>query len=205
MKDVVLVHGLWARSWWMKHLAGKLQAAGYAVRSFDYATTRTSLQQQSDALYAFARMEDGSLPHFVAHSMGGLITLHMLVEHPSTPGGRIVLMGSPVKGSQVARRVSGWPTGTTLLGAARKTLDDGVQEWPAGREIGMIAGTRSMGLGVLAGGAAVEGDGTVLAHESHHEGLQDRVEIAASHTSMLFSIEASARIVEFLSTGRFSH
>jgi len=205
IREVVLVHGLWAKGWWMTHLAGKLSNAGFSVSKFDYATTRSSLDRQAAALYEVAKRDDGSLPHIVAHSMGGLITVHMLVENPFAPSGRIVLMGSPIKGSRAARRVSRWPAGTTLLGAARKTLSDGAQEWPQGREIGMIAGNRAVGLGVLAGGATEHGDGTVLARESLHDDLKDHVEIPSSHTSMLFSVKASVQIVQFLRTGHFSH
>ena len=203
--EVILVHGLWFRSWAMWHLARQISKAGFRTRNFNYATTTQDLDRQVDKLYAFARKPDGSLPHFVAHSMGGLITLRMLFDRIEKPCGRVVLMGSPVKGSQVARRVGRLPAGTSLLGAAHHTLSKGVQTWPDHHEIGMIAGTRAVGLGVLAGGGVEHGDGTVLARESLHDGLTDHIEIPSSHTSMLYSTEAVRQAIEFLRNGRFAH
>lgn len=203
--EVVLVHGLWFRGWAMERMARQISKAGFRVRIFSYPTTRQNLEHQAEALYSFACDSGNCLPNFVAHSMGGLITLHMLANHSESACGRIVLMGSPLKGSKVARQVSKWPAGHSLLGEAEPTLVKGIQKWPPNREIGMIAGTRALGLGVLAGGRSGHGDGTVLAEESHHEELQDRIEIPSAHTSMLFSAVAADQAIRFLQKGHFSH
>ena len=189
----------------MGHLARKIAKAGFWTRKFNYPTTTHDLDRQVEKLYSFARKPDGSLPHFVAHSMGGLITLRMLVDRAESPCGRVVLMGSPVKGSQVARRVGRLRAGASLLGEAEQTLSEGVKAWPENHEIGMIAGTRAIGLGVLAGGGAEHGDGTVLAEESLHDDLTDHIEIPSSHTSMLYSAEAVRQATAFLRNGRFEH
>lgn len=204
-RDVVLVHGLWIGRWAMALLARRLGHAGFTTRSFSYPTTRHDMEKQVEKLYRFACSPENRLPHFVAHSMGGLITLQMLEDHPQTPSGRVVLMGSPLAGSSVARRVSQWPAGRVLFGAAETTLIEGVRAWPDNREIGMIAGTRPLGLGLLAGGAGAKGDGTVLAEESRHEALDDYLELPVTHTSMLFSKEVARQAIAFLSDGRFAH
>jgi pimeloyl-ACP methyl ester carboxylesterase len=139
---VVLVHGLWFGAWAMSPLARYLRREGFSSRAFGYSSTHQDLHQQSEDLLRFASEPDGALPHIVAHSMGGLITLQMLANHPGTPSGRIVLLGSPVRGSSVARRLSRWPGGQVMLGAAKETLVRGADAWPRDREIGMIAGTR---------------------------------------------------------------
>ncbi|MDX1554797.1 MAG: hypothetical protein R3212_02095, partial [Xanthomonadales bacterium] len=79
--EVVLVHGLWFGSWAMAHLARHLGQVGFEARRFSYSTTHHELDRQVDKLYRFAARKDGSLPHFVAHSMGGLVTLQMLQAH----------------------------------------------------------------------------------------------------------------------------
>lgn len=202
-RDVVLVHGLWFGGWSLALLARRLRRAGFHVRCFAYATTRRGLDDHAEALHRFASPGAEGLPHFVAHSMGGLIVLRMLERHPQVPSGRVVLLGSPLGGSSVARTVSGWGAGRVLLGEAKAALITGVEAWPYERDIGMIAGTRSMGLGVFAGGRKAAGDGTVLAEESRHEALDDHIEIPTTHTGLLFSAEAARQAVAFLREGRF--
>lgn len=202
--EVVLVHGLWVSSWSMGVLARHLREAGFRTRRFKYSTTKQDLEQQVEGLYEFALGEDGTLPNFVCHSMGGLVTLQMLQAHPSTPSGRVVLMGSPLQGSSVAKRISKWPGGHAMLGAAESTLASGVRGWPENREIGMIAGVRTFGLGILAGGARDRGDGTVMPEESRHEALNDHIDLPVTHTSMLFSRKVSTHAAEFLRQGHFT-
>lgn len=203
--NVVLVHGLWLRSWAMRRVGRYLQRAGYDTRSFSYPTTRQDLQTQAASLYRFAVLPSGELPHFVAHSMGGLITVQMLLHHKQVPSGRIVLLGSPLRGSSAARTVAGWPGGHKMLGKAEETLIRGLDGWPYEREIGMVAGTKALGLGVLAGGAKKIGDGTVLAEESHHEALDDLIEMEVTHTSMLLSSRVARQAAHFLAHGAFDH
>lgn len=200
--EIVFVHGLWVSSWSMGVLEHHLRKEGFATRRFSYSSTHQDPQRQAEELFTFAVRSDGTLPNIVAHSLGGLITLGMLDAHPDTPSGRVVLMGAPVRGSSVAGHVGRWPGGHFLFGTAERTLTEGVRHWPRG-EIGMIAGTRSLGLGLLAGGARHEGDGTVLCAETRHEGLRDRIELPVTHTSMLFSSEASRQAAAFIRTGRF--
>ena len=203
--QVVLVHGLWFRRWAMHFLGRQLRRAGFAARGFSYSTTTQDLGRQVEKLRRFAELPDGSLPHFVAHSMGGLITLQLLERCRGVVSGRVVLLGSPLQGSSVARRVSQWPGGRIALGAAEATLVEGIQAWPREREIGMIAGTRSMGVGVLAGGGRHRSDGTVLAEESRHEALDDHIELPVTHTGMLFSPEVTRQVIAFLRSGHFDH
>lgn len=203
--NVVLVHGLWLRSWAMRRIGHYLQRCGYDTRSFSYPTTHQDLRTQAESLFEFSVSPSGELPNFVAHSMGGLITVQMLMLHQQIPSGRIVLLGSPLRGSSVAKTVADWPGGHKALGKAEETLVRGLEGWPYERDIGMVAGTRSLGLGVLAGGAKRVGDGTVLAEESHHEALDDHIEMAVTHTSMLLSSRVARQAAHFLRHGIFDH
>ena len=105
--EVMLVHGLWFGSWAMAPLARKLQAAGFAVRRFSYPTTAAQLDRHSRELLKFARQSDAPRQHFVGHSLGGLVTLHMLNQVNDLAPGRVVLLGSPLDGSLIARRSAG--------------------------------------------------------------------------------------------------
>ena len=112
-------------------------------------------------------------------------------------------MGTPLLGSAVVRRVAGWPLAETFLGRARDALCEGPVRWPEAREIGMVAGTRPVGLGLAVGALETPHDGTVALSETRHDGLTDRVELAVTHTGMLYSSEVARHVGAFLDQGRF--
>jgi len=201
--EVILVHGLWFGPWAMGRLARKLQAAGFTVRRFAYASTAGQIDKHSRELAEFARQSLSQHVHFVGHSLGGLVTLHMLNENTDLPPGRVVLMGSPLDGSIVARRSARIPGGAKLLGQVQAALEQGYGRLPPGRETGMIAGTRAIGLGSLVGGAGKPGDGTVAVAETRTPGLKDHLLLPVNHTGMLYSSEVARQVACFLQTGSF--
>jgi pimeloyl-ACP methyl ester carboxylesterase len=199
---VVLVHGLWFGAWSLALLARRLRQAGFEPRRFRYRTTAAAPEQHARALRQFVGPHSRAPLHFVAHSLGGLVTLHMLDEYPDLPAGRVVLLGTPLRGSVSARKSSKFPGGRRLLGAARPVLETGWATLPANREIGMVAGSRGVGLGLLLGGTGGAGDGTVSVAETRAEGLHDHVVLPVTHTGMLFSRAVARAACQFLQTGR---
>ena len=202
-REVILVHGLWFGAWAMANLALRLTKRGHEVRSFDYASTIRHIDDHAAELESFRRASDASQCDFVAHSMGGLVTLRYLELFPRGDT-RVVMLGTPLSGSGIVRRISRVPGGRHLFGKAHLPLSHGYAEIPAGLEVGLIAGTQRLGLGVLAGGASGPGDGTVLLSEADAPGLADRIELPVSHTSMLFSGEVADQCDAFLRHGRFN-
>ena len=120
--EIILVHGLWFGPWALRPMARFLGSTGLPVRRFGYRTTRAGLESHADRLKAFIEDSPASVSHIVAHSLGGLVTLNLFNRYPELRRGRIVLLGSPLKGSVVARRASRIPGGSALLGEAQKTL-----------------------------------------------------------------------------------
>ena len=90
-----------------------------------------------------------------------------------------------------------------LFGHAHDPLDLGHSAWPADREIGMIAGTKPVGLGLLTGQLQKPHDGTVAVSETRHPGLTDHLERPVSHTELIFSPEVAEDTVRFLKKGQF--
>jgi hypothetical protein len=74
----------------------------------------------------------------------------------------------------------------------------------ADRDIGMIAGSRSIGLGLLLGGLGEPGDGTVAVAETRAEGLRQHRLLPVTHTGMLFSKQVAREVAYFLRTGSFT-
>lgn len=72
-------------------------------------------------------------------------------------------------------------------------------------KLGSIAGTTRLGLGLLIPGLPQPSDGTVSVEETRFEGMTDHIELAVTHTSMLYSEEVLMQTCHFLQNGQFNH
>jgi pimeloyl-ACP methyl ester carboxylesterase len=201
---VLLVHGLWMRNFSMLWLANRLRGQGFDTELFGYY----SLLQDTDAVIArlAETLREAQGTHVVAHSLGGLLALRAAEQVGVDHLGRIVCLGSPLAGSQVAANiVSKIPAGATLVGHNRALLAAGIGQIPAGLQVGAVAGCVPRGLGGVVAHFACEHDGSVAIPETRVPGLTDHVVVHASHTGLLFSDEAAHRTTEFLREGRFEH
>lgn len=200
---VWLLHGLWMRAPCLWPLARTLREAGFRPRLFDHASVlgdpARSIARLRDALAASAEVDPGVGLHIVAHSLGGLIALEALRAWPELPVSRVVCLGSPLRGSAVARGALG-----RLSGRARALLSEGVPPWQGRAAVSMVAGTVPRGLGVLAGVLQVPHDGTVAVAETRLAGLSEHCTVPASHSGLLWSAAAAARAVAFLRDGGWS-
>lgn len=147
----------------------------------------------------------GETAHVVAHSLGGVIAIEALATAHGLPRGRVVLLGCPVRGSQAARAIARWPIGMQVLGslAAAELCRSCERRSPPDREVGVISGTRSVGLGRLFAELPQPNDGTISVDETHLPGASARIVLDVSHTGMLFSTAVAKATATFLATGRF--
>ena len=203
MAEIVLVHGLWNRGWMMAAMARGLRRLGHRVSVFSYATRAADLAGHADALHRFLHGRQAPELHLVGHSMGGLVILNMLNRYDDLPPGRVVLLGTPVKGSEVVRRLAKLPGLDYLFGRVRDDLLQGYRQAPTGRETGVIRGTRALGLGRIAGRQDEPNDGSIRVSETELEGLADMLELDVAHTEMLFSGKVVEQVDRFLLTGGF--
>ena len=143
--------------------------------------------------------------HLVGHSLGGLMLLKLFELLPEQPPGRIVLLGSPASGSRAARSVARWAIGPSLLGpiALAEIVERSPRRWTLPRELGVIAGSTSAGLGRLVSDLPEPNDGTVAVEETRIEGMTDHVVLPVTHSGMVASASVADHVVRFLSTGRF--
>lgn len=207
VKEVVVVHGLWFGAWAMRPLAHRMRKAGHeagwSVRVTSYRSTQGSLEDSAHDLHRFVLQRPASQRHYVAHSLGGLVVLRMIDLYPEQPPGRIVLLGSPLNGSQVARKAHRIPGVRHLLGKAQPGLERGYAQLPRDHETGMIAGRRRFGLGLLVGELRTPGDGTVSLEETRVDGLDDRIEMPVTHTGLVTSGRVARQVTRFLRHGAF--
>jgi pimeloyl-ACP methyl ester carboxylesterase len=187
----------------MAAMAKRLRARGHHVAVFSYPTRGDCLAGHADELHAFLSKHKAEELHLVGHSMGGLVILNLLSRFDDLPPGRVVLMGTPVKGSGIVKRLEKLPGQKLLFGKARDNLLQGFQHTPLEHETGMIRGTRALGLGRIAGRRNEPNDGSVTISETELDGLKDSVELVVAHSEMLVSAEVVEQIEQFLLHGKF--
>ena len=203
--QVVVVHGLWMTGAEATLFRHRLAAHGYAVRQYHYhsgsATAATVLAGLRDEILRL-----GALVHLVGHSLGGLVIARLLEAYPTLPVARVVLLGSPVNGSRAAAglvRLAGsdWMFGPM---ASNELLDGRPRVWRHTAEVGVIAGTQSLGLGRLVCGLDGPNDGTVAVAETRLEGATDHLELPVSHVGFMLSQGVVEATAHFLARGSFS-
>ncbi|HSE11966.1 MAG TPA: alpha/beta hydrolase [Rudaea sp.] len=202
---VILLHGLWMRSFTLTMLRRRLERAGYAVHLFDYASVMHDPDLSTAQLLKRAHALRGEIIHFVGHSLGGLMALRALEQARDLPDGRVVCLGSPLCGSQVARSIASLPGGSLLIGKSADILRAGLRRWSGPHAVGAIAGRLPIGFGVVVGSLATPNDGTVSVAETQLPGLTDHCIVPATHLGLVFSDEAANQTVAFLRTERFAH
>ncbi|MGH8604050.1 MAG: esterase/lipase family protein, partial [Gammaproteobacteria bacterium] len=144
--------------------------------------------------------------HFVCHSLGGLVIRHYFSLFEDLRHGRIVTLGTPHQGSDVARYVSTSTLGRKLLGKSnRHGVSGDVPAWKGACELGSIAGTRSVGMGRVIADLSKPNDGTVAVAETHLQGVKDHIALPVSHLGMLASRQVVIQVLHFLQQGRFAH
>ena len=190
----------------MALLARRLRGCGFRVVYFSYPSLSRTVSDNADQLGALLASLNTTVIHLVGHSLGGLVILRLLQDNPELPPGRVVLFGTPYTGSHAARCLAGHAATRWLLG---KSYEGGLRgdgpSWPGGRELGVIAGSWSLGLGGLVPGLAKPNDGTVAVAETRVPGANAELTLPVSHTGMLFSAEVAGAVCRFLHTGQFSH
>jgi pimeloyl-ACP methyl ester carboxylesterase len=203
--SVVTVHGLWMRSAAMRALRRRLEPHGFQVSDFAYPSVTGSLAANTAALAAHVATVPGDTVHLLGHSLGGVLICALLETGLPPRVGRVVCLGSPLRGSRSAAKLARWPGGRRLVGACLADVHarGGFARWCAGVEVGSIAGRIPLGIGRLLGPFPEPNDGTVAVAETQIEGLTDHIVLPVSHVALLWSRAVAAQTEHFLLHGRF--
>jgi pimeloyl-ACP methyl ester carboxylesterase len=149
---VILLHGIARTSRSLGKLDRALRQAGFATLNLDYPGRRKPLDLLAEhvhpAVADFAGQNAGTL-HFVGHSMGGLLARVYVAKHRPAQLGRVVMLGTPNGGSEVADLLQGLALYRKFYGPAGQQLTthlDGVlRSLPAlDYAVGVIAGNSSI-------------------------------------------------------------
>jgi len=202
---VVLLHGLWFAGWTQVLLARRLRQRGFLTYPFSYPSVRSDLAENASALQAFASRLRAPVVHFVGHSLGGVVIRALFHHHPHQAPGRIVTLGSPHAGTYPGRALSRLAVGRAIVGRSVRDLVEGVPaSWTSpDREIGVVVGLTSLGIGRLVPGLPHPNDGVVPRAEAEWTAATEVLELPVAHTGMLVSPVVARQVAHFLSRGRF--
>ena len=190
------------------HLRKTLDAT---VLLFGYASTAATIEAHGRSLDTVV----GGLPRtarisFVGHSLGNLVVrrwMSLADEGDLARVDRMVMLGPPNRGSDLARQVGGVGVLAALADGAARDL---VVDWPQVEphlavppcEFGIVAGGRGDGSGfspMLDG----DDDAVVRVEETRLDGAGDFLLVPVHHAAMISDQRVKRATESFLKSGRF--
>ena len=207
---VVLVHGILRSSKSMSRVAAAFAGSGVSAEPFDYPSTRVPLEESAGYLKRCVENFPPSVTgvHFVVHSMGGLLVREYLRQTADAPDPRLrrlVMIGTPNHGANLATMFSAVPAFQFLYGPAGCQLRDGeacvADALPTPTiEFAVIAGTRGTadGFNPLVPG---DDDGTVALSSARLSGAADFLAVRGLHSSLVFQPSVTGAAVRFVTKG----
>ena len=212
---VVVLHGLARTRFAMRSLCRYLEDHGYDVLNVSYASTRQTIGDHANALgHIIDHLPSAREINFVAHSMGNIVVRHYLADlENSNPLDslkskfhRMVMLGPPNHGSQLASRFHHWFIYRRIFGTGGQQLARG---WPD--TVRQLA-VPFFEFGIIAGGQSgritnplIDGkdDFVVSVEETYLEGAKDFLVKPLVHRTMMDNKEVHQATLNFLKTGRF--
>ena len=196
----------------MRPMRQALESARHPVLNLDYRSRHLPLDALAASIHpsvaGFAATIPGAL-HVVAHSMGGLLARAYLARHRPARLGRVVMLGTPNGGSEVADLLRDWPLYRIVFGPAgqqlvtRQTPDLRAALGMVDYDLGILAGDRPLNPFAAALLFAGPNDGKVSVASTRLAGMADHCVIATSHTRLPSHPQAVAAALRFLRDGNF--
>ena len=208
---VVLLHGISRTALSFRKMQLALERAGFTTLNLDYLSRGKALEALAEdihpAIQRFADSIDTSV-HFVGHSMGGLLARVYIARHRPKHLGRVVMLGTPNGGSEIADRLKNFgafraffgPAGQQL-GTQRSAVDDAMLP-PIDYSVGVIAGNRS--IDPVAGTMLPKPhDGRVSVANTRLDGMADHIIVETSHPWLVRNGLAIEQTITFVRDGQF--
>jgi pimeloyl-ACP methyl ester carboxylesterase len=204
IEGVALLHGLGRTRIGMQLLAHRLRLEGFEAACVPYRSRRLSLAESTEfAARAVARLaRRWDVVHLAGHSLGGVLAAEIARGWPDLPIGRVVMIGSPMRGSALAAWSLRLAPVRAVLGPVLAELAMGKGPVPRSDRIGAIAGTagnRTIGREV---GLVGLHDGKVTLR-SAWAGAGHRAAVPVGHAMLPFSREVARLTARFLRDGCF--
>jgi pimeloyl-ACP methyl ester carboxylesterase len=206
-KAVIEIHGITRSSRTYYAMRPALEKDGYLVVPFDYPSTRIEIEQAAGYLDRVVQSLEGvDEIDFVVHSLGGLVSRAWFKSHSDPRVKRMVMLGVPNRGAEMADMLRKNSAFRLILGPAGQQLITG-----DGSPIAKLP-TPPCEFGVIAGGRGADGynplvagdDDLIVSVESTRlPGAADFLLVRSMHTFLLSNPDAITATVRFLDTGHF--
>ncbi|HEY1096726.1 MAG TPA: alpha/beta fold hydrolase [Alphaproteobacteria bacterium] len=210
-ESVILLHGMMRTYRCMRRLEKHLVKHGYRVLNLDYPSSRKSLEDLIDHMHPaiddFNKDTTGPV-HFAGYSMGGLLIRAYLHKYRPLNLGRVVMIGTPNKGSEVADFLQNfWPY-KKFYGPAGQQLITNQTGFnhifgPIDFPLGVIAGNRPLDF-ISSYIIGQPNDDKVSIESTKIDGMTDHIIIPASHTFIARHNETLSNTLKFFQDGSFS-
>lgn len=205
-RAVIFVHGIVRSSKSFDPMKAKLADAGYQVFGFDYPSTRVEIPEAAGYVRKCVDSLEGITEiNFVVHSMGGLVVRSSMAEGTDPRIRRMVMLGVPNLGAQMANILQKNTLYRILYGPAGQQLVKDPGGLIAGLptpvcEFALISGARGTpnGYNPLIPG---DDDGTVSLDSTRLPGACDCMTVNALHSSMMRNAAVIEATERFLTTG----
>lgn len=205
-EGVLVLHGIVRSSKSIYKVTEHLRAEGFTAFPVEYPSTQISIPEAAEQLNSIIEHLEGiERLHLVGHSMGGLVIRAWFDKHQDPRIGRVVMLGTPNYGAEMADlfernllfRVVFGPAGRQLV-----TSETGIiPQLPIPPcEFAVIAGGLGDGRGwnpLIPG----DDDGTVAVRSVRLAGAADSSVVPKLHHALLGDPEVSRQVASFLKTG----
>lgn len=211
---VVILHGIGRTSSSMYKVARAFRTAGYDDINLGYDSTRDVLAKNIDSVYHRIRHfsdSDREVTHFVCYSLGCLVTRGLIEQHRPKNLGRVVMLGPPNQGSEMAdylkdHAIANWVLGVNLpqLGTRNRQKLRQLIGDHADYELGIIAGSGT----IDPVGSAIlprPNDGRVPVEHTKLPGMKEHIVMDVSHTTLITNPDVIAQALTFIQTGHFTY
>lgn len=209
-KNVICLHGIWMPGAELIFIKHRLQTQhGFQCEMFSYPSVTATLDENAQLLADYVLGQNLDEAHLIGHSLGGVLALRMLAMHPEIPIARVVCLGSPLSGSRAATILRAHDLGKAILGKTitAGVVDESASDWASAvtlrHEVGIIAGTISLGIGRMVTTFEGKNDGTVAVAETRLPGAKDHITLPVNHTGLVLSKGVVDQTANFLRRGEF--
>jgi pimeloyl-ACP methyl ester carboxylesterase len=205
---VILLHGIVRTARSLQSLERHLRESGFEVISADYPSTCCTIPECAAYLRRLIDSLEGvDKVHLAVHSMGGLVVRAYFAEQPDPRVGRVVMLGTPNHGAELATKLRGLAPFKWVFGPAGSQLASGPNEFVndlpvPSVEFGIVAGARGnpAGFNPFVTG---DDDGTVSVSSTRLAGATDFITIYSMHAFLPGAPDTVVAVERFFRTGAF--